>query len=112
MQEPLLFKLKKRIVSPSISITDDATFPYVISSSSIDGEGMPSHLTPIIREGVLKNFIYDLQTAAILEAKSTANGARGYDSLPSPSTTNFLVEEGKTSLEEMIADIKEAPIRQ
>ncbi len=107
---PLLFKLEKPIVSPFINITDDATFPYGISSSSIDGEGMPSHPTPIIREGVLKNFIYDLQTAAILEAKSTANGDREYDSLPSPSTTNFLVDEGKMSLEEMIADIKEGII--
>lgn len=107
---PLLSKLEKPIVSSSINITDDATFPYGISSSPIDGEGMPSHPTPIIREGVLKNFIYDLQTAAILKTKSTANGVRGYDSLPSPSTTNFLVDEGEMSLEEMIEDIKEGII--
>lgn len=107
---PLLFKLEKPIVSSSINITDNATFPYGISSSPIDGEGIPSHPTPIIREGVLKNFIYDLQTAAVLRTKSTANGIREYDSLPSPSTTNFLVEEGKMGLEEMIADIKEGVI--
>jgi len=107
---PLLSKLGKPIVSSSINITDDATLPYGISSSPIDAEGIPSHSTPIVREGVLKNFIYDLQTAAILKAKSTANGVRGYDSLPSPSTTNFLVDEGKMSLEDMIADIKEGII--
>ena len=107
---PLLGKLKTRIVSPCINITDDPLFFFGLATSPFDGEGMPSRRTQIIKEGVLKSFIYDLQTAGLMETESTANGARGYDSLPSPSTSNFILKAGDTSFEEMVKDIKEGII--
>jgi PmbA protein len=42
-----------------------------------------------------------------MKVRSTANAARSYDSLPSPSTTNLILNEGKVPFEEMIQDIKE-----
>jgi len=39
--------------------------------------------------------------------ESTSSGARGYGSLPSPATSNFIVKEGKVPLQEMVKDIKE-----
>jgi PmbA protein len=107
---PLLGKLETRIVSPCINITDDPLFSFGLATSPFDGEGMPSRRTRIIKEGVLKSFIYDLQTAGLMETESTANGARGYDSLPSPSTSNFILKAGDTSVEEMVKDIKEGII--
>jgi len=107
---PLLGKIGKPIISSSIDIFDDALFPFALATSPMDGEGMPSCRTQIIQQGVLKNFIYDLQTAGLMGTKSTSNGARGYDTLPSPSTSNFIIKEGKVSLEEMVKDIKEGII--
>ena len=107
---PLFLKLNQKIVSPDLTIVDDATFPYARASSPVDGEGVPSRKTFIIENGVLKNFIYDLQTAGLMKTKTTANAARDYDSLPSPSTTNFIISPGEFSLEEMIKDIKEGLI--
>ncbi len=107
---PLLGKLGTRIVSPCINITDDPLFSFGLATAPLDGEGVPSRRTQIIKEGVLKSFIYDLQTAGLMETESTANGARGYDSLPSPSTSNFILKAGDTSFEEMVKDIKEGII--
>lgn len=107
---PLLGKIGKSIISSSIDIFDDALFPFGLATSPIDGEGMPTRRTEIIQQGVLKSFIYDLQTAGLMGAKSTSNGARSYDTLPLPSTSNFIIKEGKISLEEMIKDIKEGII--
>jgi len=107
---PLLGKLGTHIVSPSINITDDGLFSFGLATAPLDGEGIPSRRTEIIKEGVLKNFIYDLQTAGLMGTESTANGARGYDSLPSPSPRNFILKAGDTSFEEMVKDIKEGVV--
>lgn len=104
---PLLGKLGTRIVSPCINITDDPLFSFGLATAPLDGEGVPSRRTEIVKEGMLKSFIYDLQTAGLMGTESTANGARGYDSLPSPSTSNFILKAGDTSFEEMVRDIKE-----
>jgi len=107
---PLLGKLGTRIASPCITITDDPLFSFGLATAPLDGEGVPSRRTQIIQEGVLKSFIYDLQTAGLMGTESTANGARGYDSLPSPSPSNFILKAGYTSFEEMIKDIKEGVV--
>jgi len=107
---PLLGKIGKPVISSSIDIFDDALFPLALATSPIDGEGIPSRCTPIIEKGVLKNFIYDLQTAGLMGTETTSNGARGYGSLPSPATSNFIVKEGKVPLQEMVKDIKEGII--
>ncbi|TET28800.1 TldD/PmbA family protein, partial [Candidatus Aerophobetes bacterium] len=104
---PLLRKMRTSIASSSLNIVDDATFPFGPASSPLDGEGIPSRPTRIIEKGRLKSFIYDLQTAGLMRTRSTANAARSYDSLPSPSTTNLILKEGKVPFEEMIQDIKE-----
>ena len=104
---PLLKKMRTSIASSSLNIVDDATFPFGPASSPLDGEGIPSRPTQIIEKGRLKSFIYDLQTAGLMKTRSTANAARSYDSLPSPSTTNLILKEGKVPFEEMIQDIKE-----
>ncbi|MFQ6067591.1 MAG: TldD/PmbA family protein [bacterium] len=107
---PLLGKLGTRIVSPCINITDDPLVSFGLATAPLDGEGIPSRRTEIIQEGVLKSFIYDLQTAGLMGTESTANGARGYDSLPSPSPSNFILNPGDTSFEEMVKDVKEGII--
>jgi len=107
---PLFSRLNEPIFSPLVTIVDDATFPYGRASSPVDGEGVPCRQNPVIEKGVLKNFVYDLQTAGLMRTQTTANGVREYDSLPSPSTTNFIVSPGEVSLEEMIRDMREGLI--
>ena len=86
-------------------MTDSGILPYGRATSPVDGEGVPSRATPIIEKGVLRNFVLDTQTAALLGKESTANAIRDYDSVPSPGTTNLLLSPGNTSYEDMLADI-------
>jgi PmbA protein len=80
---------------------------YRPASRFCDDEGVPSRRTPLIEKGVVANFIYDLQTAALAGTKSTGNGSRSLASLPTPSLSAVVIEEGDTSFEDMIADIKD-----
>jgi len=107
---PLCSKLNQPIFSTLLTIVDDATLNFGPSSSPIDDEGVPSRQNTIVERGILKTFIYDLQTAGLMKTETTANGRRDYDSLPSPSTTNLIVSPGELSTQDMIKDMKEGII--
>ena len=104
---PLGDRLGEQVLDRRISIWDDATIDYRPGSRSCDGEGVPSQRTPIIENGVVTNFLYDLQTAALAGTRSTGSGARGLATLPSPSPSTVVVENGDVSFNDMIADVKE-----
>jgi PmbA protein len=107
---PLGSRLGEQVLDSRISIWDDATIDYRPGSRLCDGEGVPSQRTPIIEGGVVANFLYDLQTAALAGRKSTGSGSRGLATLPSPSPSTVVVENGDTSFGDMLADIKEGLI--
>lgn len=103
---PLTNRLGENILDERVSIYDDSTIDMADFSYPWDGEGVPSQRTPLFEKGVLKNYIFDLQTAGIMKAKSTGNGGRSFASQPSPGNANVTVEPGNMTLEAMIKDIK------
>ncbi len=103
---PLTDKLGQKIVDERISIYDDPTIDYADGSYACDDEGVSARRTPLFESGVLKNYIYDLQTAGIMNAESTGNGTRSFASQPSPGNSNVIVESGEMKFEDMIKDIK------
>ena len=107
---PLRGRLGERVFDERISLADDGTVDFAPRSGPSDDEGVPSRRTPLIENGVVRNFYYDLQTAGQAGAQSTGNGFRSLDSLPGPSPTNTIMAEGDTSLADMIADVKEGLI--
>lgn len=76
------------------------------SSYLWDGEGTPSQRTPLFERGILRSYLFDLQTAGILKTKSTGNGNRSFSSQPSPGNSNIIVEPGNMPFEAMIKDVK------
>ena len=104
---PLVGRLGERIVDERFSLTDDATLPRIPSSRMSDDEGVASRRLPLVERGVARNFIYDLQTAGLAGAESTGSGERSLGSLPSPSASVLLVDEGDATLDELIAGIDE-----
>jgi PmbA protein len=103
---PLTGKLGQKILDDRISIYDDPTIDYADGSYSCDDEGVSARRTPLFESGVLKNYIYDLQTAGIMNAESTGNGTRSFASQPSPGNSNVIVDSGEMKFEDMIKDIK------
>ena len=88
---PLRDKLGQQIASPSLTIVDDPFIEYGPHTSAFDNEGVARKVTPIIEKGVLRNFIYDLDTAGRAGVKPTGHGS-------SRSLTNLVIEPGEYAL--------------
>ena len=104
---PLGHRKGEQVFDRRLSIRDDPMIEYRPGSRFCDDEGVPSQRTPLIAKGMVANFLYDLQTAALAGTKSTGSGSRSLASLPSPSLSAIVIEEGDTSFEDMLTDIKD-----
>ncbi|HUT68448.1 MAG TPA: TldD/PmbA family protein [Dehalococcoidales bacterium] len=104
---PVGDKVGKTVFDKKLSLRDDPTVGYRPGSRPCDDEGVPSQRTPLVSKGVIRGFLYDLQTAALSGTRSTGNGSRKRGGLPAPAPSAFVVTPGKTTFDEMVADIKE-----
>jgi len=97
---PLAGKLGAKIADERFSLIDNPLIDYASSSGKYDGEGVPHQVTPLIENGVVANFLYDLDTASRASAKTTGNGV-------GCGTTNLVIKEGDTPYEEILQNTKE-----
>jgi PmbA protein len=107
---PVGERLGQSVFDERLHLWDDPTIDYRPSSRPCDDEGVPSRRTPLVEGGVVRNFLYDLQTAALAERKSTGSGSRGRGGLPTPSPSAFIFGTGDATFDEMVADVKEGLI--
>jgi len=108
---PLQDKKGQNLWSSLLSLYSDGIIDFAGGSAPYDDEGIPMQRLPLIKKGILKNFYYDLQNAAEAGTKPTGNGIRpSFHSSPSPGISNLIMPKGKTSLKDMIKDIKEGII--
>ncbi len=96
---PLRDKLGQQIASPSLTIVDDPFIEYGPRTAAFDNEGTPHKITSIIEKGVLRNFIYDLDTAGRAGANPTGHGA-------TRNLTNLVMNPGNIPYEAMLRGIK------
>ncbi|MFH1963227.1 MAG: TldD/PmbA family protein [bacterium] len=109
---PLGERIGQKIVDSRLNIMDDATIDFASNSCPIDGEGVSTSKSALIENGILKRHLFDLQTAGLMNSKSTGNGYRSFDSLPSPHCSNLVVQPGEMSLDKMIKQMKNGLIVQ
>jgi PmbA protein len=106
---PLKDKLGKQVFDKKLSLWDDATIAYGIGSYPFDDEGVSSQRLPLVTNGVVTNFLYDLQTAALAGAQSTGNGQRA-GGFPRPDISSLILSRGDVSFQAMVEDMKEGLI--
>jgi PmbA protein len=104
---PLKDKLGEQVFDKKLSLWDDATIAYGVGSYPFDDEGVPSHRLPLVTNGVVTNFLYDLQTAALVGTLSTGNGRRAGGGFPSPTISSLISGRGDVSFKAMVDDMKE-----
>ncbi len=104
---PLIGRLTHQVFSSKLNLWDDPTIAYRPESRPFDDEGIPSKQTPLIQEGKIMSFLYDLQTAALANTQSTASASRSGGGLPAPAPSAFVIEAGNATFDEMVSDIKE-----
>lgn len=100
-------KVGQQVCSPLINIIDDGALPGGLMSSPFDGEGVSTGRTVLVEKGVLKGFLHNTYTAAKDGVNSTGNAVRSFKSTPEVGTTNFYIEPGNVSKEELLAGIEE-----
>jgi len=104
---PIGSRLGQLVFDEKLWLWDDPTIAYCPRSRPCDDEGVLSQRTPLIEQGTVTSFFYDLQTAALAHTRSTGNGSRGGGRLPSPSPSAFIIAPGNTTFDDMVNDIKE-----
>jgi len=107
---PLKDKLGEQVFDKKLSLWDDATIAYGIGSYPFDDEGVSSQRLPLVTNGVVTNFLYDLQTAALAGTQSTGNGQRAGGGFPSPAISSLILSGGDVSFQAMVEDMKEGLI--
>lgn len=69
--------LGTQVAAPLLTVYDDALHAENVSAETFDGEGTPTRRLPIIREGVLSNFLHSAGTAKRMGAKPTGHASIG-----------------------------------
>ena len=107
---PLVESLGAQVYDPRLTIYDDPLPALRPSSRAVDDEGVPSRRVPLVEAGVVRAFLYDLQTAGLAGRASTASAHRSLTSQPAISTSAVIVEPGTVSFEEMVRGIDEGVV--
>ena len=100
-------RVGQSVVSPLLTVADDAAREDGVAGFPFDGEGIPSTRTVVIENGILNGFLYDTYTARKAGTQSTGNAVRSFRSLPSVGSTSLMVTPGSTPQPALWEDLEE-----
>ncbi len=80
-----------------ISIVDDPLLEGGLYSTSFDDEGVPSRKTPLVENGVVRNFYTDWKYAEKMGIDDTSNGYRASPSSPPAPLPSNIVLDGESA---------------
>ncbi|MFQ9310580.1 MAG: TldD/PmbA family protein [Paraclostridium sordellii] len=101
----------KVIASDIVSIIDDPLMDNGLASAPFDDEGVATFKKEIVSKGVLNTLLHNLKTANKANLKTTGNGFKSsYSSPVSVEPTNFYIEKGMKTLEELMNELDEGVI--
>jgi PmbA protein len=88
---PLAGKTGERVFDERLSLIDDPCAPGRPGSRPLDDEGVVSQRLALVEQGRVRQFIYDLETAARAGQSSTGHGERGIFGKPAIGYSNLIV---------------------
>ncbi len=96
-------KLNKEVANKNLTIYDDGKIKEGIGSSVYDSEGTPSQATPVVENGILKNYLHNYSTAKKYNSKSTGNAG-----LISPTSRTMVLKHKDTvkDVERLMSEVK------
>ena len=81
------------------------------STYAFDDEGVSTKKKVVVENGVLKTYLHNLKSAKLMHTTSTGNGFKsGYRGNVGISPTNFYIEAGNETYDNMIASMKKGII--
>ena len=99
-------KLGESIAGKKVNLVDDALRVGGLGSRPFDDEGVETQITSIVERGTLQNYLHSAYTGRRLAVRPTGNGTRTGSGSIAVGPTNFYMEPGETTPEEIIASVK------
>ncbi len=97
---PIKDKLNEKIFGDNVTIVDTGINKDALSFVTFDSEGVSTRYKEVVKNGVFKTFLHNLQTASVFNAEPTGNGTKN-----GVSTLCFYLEKGNDKFEDIIKDI-------
>jgi len=101
-------KLGTRIFARGVTIVDDPLRVRGLRSRPFDGEGLGVERKDIVADGILRTWMAESAAARQLGIAPTGNASRGVGSAPGVSPSNFYIEAGKRTRDELLAAFPQA----
>jgi TldD protein len=102
-----MMTLGRRFGKGLLNAFDDGSIPNQRGTTLYDDEGVPARRNWLIKDGVLVGRLHSRQTAAKMGENASGNArAINYRFAPIVRMTNTAIDNGTTSFDEMIKDIK------
>jgi TldD protein len=99
-------RVGEQIASEKCTVVDNGTLANRRGSLTIDDEGTPTQNNTLIKDGILKGYLFDKLNARLMGTKTTGNARReSYAHIPMPRMTNTYMLNGNDSLDDMIASV-------
>lgn len=99
--------LGRRFGPRNLNVIDDGSLPDRRGTHRYDDEGTPTQRTELIRDGLLVGRLHSRETAARMGEAPTGNArSTGYRFPPIVRMSNTYIDQGTTSFNDMISDIK------
>lgn len=96
--------MDKPVMKAGIRVTDTPQIRRGPSSRPFDGEGIAGEPLTVVEDGVLRHWLLSTSTARELGLETNGRGVRGGPSV-NPSSTNFALEPGEMSRDELIKGV-------
>jgi TldD protein len=102
-----MMTMGRRFGKGLLNVYDDGSIPNQRGTTLYDDEGTPARRNWLIRNGELVGRLHSRQTAARMGEKASGNArAINYRFAPIVRMTNTAIDNGTTSLEDMLKDIE------
>ncbi|OGR90722.1 MAG: hypothetical protein A2992_08545 [Elusimicrobia bacterium RIFCSPLOWO2_01_FULL_59_12] len=103
----LTSKLGQSVGAACLTLADHGRLPRGLATAPFDAEGQPTQKTRVMDRGRLQGFLFDSYTARKGKTRSTGNAGRAsYKGLPEPEASNFYLEAGSQTPEQLIGNVR------
>ena len=101
-------KLDDLVFAKRVTIVDDPLRSRGLRSRPFDGEGVRVARMEIVRDGILASWMAESESARQLGIVPTGHAARGAGGSPGTAPSNFYMQAGERSREQLLAAFPEA----
>jgi TldD protein len=99
-------RIGQQVASPLCTVIDDGTIGSRRGSLNVDDEGHPTQRNVLIENGVLRGYLQDRLSSALMRSDSTGSGRReSYAHVPMPRMTNTFMLAGESDPEEIVKSV-------